>query len=96
MVKIIKCEIYLLNPEDETQTKIIDVHPHSVIYDGDITVKEIKEQVFPSLMDDHRFSGYVKHKEEVKSRSRMDPLPNSVNVGNVPIVDYVLYLKVKK
>lgn len=95
MVKIIKREVYLINPENEKEYKILDVCPRNVSYEEDITAKEIKEQILPSVLEDYRFSDYVKHKDDVGYSGRMNPVPDSVKVGNFPIVIYKVYLKKK-
>jgi len=93
IVKIIKREIYLINPDNEKEYKILDVCPFNVSYEEDITAKELKEQILPSVLDDYRFSKYSKHKEEVGYSGRMNPVPDSVKVGKIPIVIYRIYLK---
>ena len=93
MIKIIKREVYLINPENEKEYKILDVCSRNVSYEEDITAKEVKEQILPSVLDDYRFSKYSKHKEEVRYSGRMSPVPDNVKVGKFPLVIYRLYLK---
>lgn len=96
MVKTIKREVYLINPENDKETKILDVCPCNVSYEQDITVKEVKEQLLPSVLENYRFSDYVKQKEEVGYSGRMNPLPDSAKVSKFPIVIYKVYLRGKK